>query len=67
MVLSGILTEVRENLRLLELCKRHSFEPIESTPPGRRIFTKWRCSACGGVVDGAARNWYLRGIEHAAG
>ena len=30
------------------------------------VRAKWRCAACGGVVDHQAAVWYTRGLAHAA-
>lgn len=56
-----ILAKVKENQRRLDSCKGHAFdEQVEAMPFG----SKWRCTACGGVVDIVARTWYLRGVAH---
>jgi hypothetical protein len=32
--------------------------------PEKRVGKKWRCSGCGGEVDGVARAWYQAGLAH---
>lgn len=57
----SIWADVKANQALLGSCRRHSFAAIDGGVP----FSKYRCSACGGVADGVAVAWYMRGLEHA--
>lgn len=65
-----IFQQVKANHKLLESCPRHDFsialdhftkKPLEVAT----TFSDWRCSNCGGWVDGAAKRWYERGLAHA--
>ena len=65
-----ILKEVRTNIATLDACARHNFSvPVDRHTkqpiPNATFACKWKCSKCGGVVDGSARNWYNLGLEHA--
>lgn len=54
----GIEKQVRENLKKLEGCSGpHDFAPVGKT-------AWFRCSLCGGEVNGVVRNWYVRGLNH---
>ena len=56
-----ILAQVQENQARLASCRLHAFdEKVEAMPFG----SKWRCTACGGVVDIVALTWYQRGVAH---
>lgn len=60
-----LAAEARANVALLRGCVRHDFSiPIEPIQPLR---TKWRCSACSGVVDSHARHWFNVGMAQAQG
>ncbi len=67
-----IYRNVKANQALLEACPRHDFsipinrrtgEPMEKHD---RIFCKWKCAKCGGIVEGDHKRWYERGLNHAA-
>jgi len=70
----SILVEVKANMALLETCQRHDFsividrrtkQPIENPAPSQRFGAKFKCTRCGGIVDGSARIWYDRGLNDA--
>lgn len=56
--------EAKENVRRLDSCARHHFEPIGPVQPLR---TRYRCGKCGGEVDSHARHWYERGLVDGGG
>ncbi len=65
-----ILEQVKANLKTLASCPFHDFSiPIDrhsKQPTEKPIFAcKWRCSKCGGEVDGSAKNWFERGVKAA--
>jgi hypothetical protein len=58
----GIWKEVKANHKLLDECEGpHDFAEIEKE---RRFPMQFRCSKCGGTVDGTAYSWYQHGLEH---
>jgi hypothetical protein len=65
-----LLREIKENIRILDSCKRHDFSiPLDrhaKQPMAEPTFgCYWRCAKCGGHVGGTERIWYNRGLEHA--
>lgn len=59
----GLWSDVRANQARLDACEGpHSFDRPED--PARVLGGRWRCSRCGGMVDGVAKGWYERGLEH---
>lgn len=56
----AILVEVKANMAKLESCPRHDFQRNEN-----KLFSKFRCSVCGGTVDSITVHWYKKGLEHA--
>ena len=68
--LDKIFQQVKANLKLLESCPRHNFSvPVDRHTkqpiPDKVTFCDWRCSECGGWVDGLAKRWYEQGMAHA--
>lgn len=64
-----IMESIRANSALLESCKRHDFSiPIDRNTkkpiPEKVLFCDWRCSNCGGWVDGQRKVWYNLGLKH---
>lgn len=68
-----IFQEVKANQALLAACPRHDFsivldqrtkQPIENPTSMQRFGARFKCVACGGVVDGPARIWYDLGLKH---
>lgn len=64
-----IVVEVKANRLLLDGCAGHDFsQPIDrhSKQPiaAQVVFCDWRCTRCGGWVDGIARGWYNKGVAH---
>lgn len=58
-----VFEEVRENHRRLEGCPGpHDFGVTDQS--GFNFGQKYTCSKCGGVLDGVALRWYLKGLEH---
>lgn len=66
-----IFERIKANQAKLDSCSKHSF----SVPIDRRTMLpltkpefgcRWRCENCQGEVDGIARVWFNRGVEHAA-
>ncbi len=56
---------VQENHARIDGCAGpHAFEKID---PARVIGSKWRCTLCGGLVDGAYKVAYEQGREHERG
>ena len=56
-----IWQEVKANAKTLDECGGpHDFQ---SQDPGKPL-AKYRCTKCGGVVDGTDKLWYERGLEH---
>ncbi len=54
--------QVKANHKLLDECKGHDFSrPFEKRG---EMVVKWQCSRCGGTVDGQAKRWYERGLQH---
>ena len=60
-----ILLEVRENIQRLQDCPGpHDFKLVPP-PIGRPWDKKYRCTKCGGIVDGGKYTWYRQGMRHA--
>lgn len=57
-----IWEEVKENHKKLDSCNKHDFS-IDVTP-AIKFGKKYKCSSCGGVVDGITKLWYEKGVEH---
>ena len=56
-----IWAEVQANSKTLLACPGpHDFQPTE---PGR-LFSKFRCTKCGGTCRGDAVHWYKQGLKH---
>jgi hypothetical protein len=51
---------VKENLRKLDTCGSHNFQPITPGLHG----TKHECRVCRGQVDGLSARWYETGRRH---
>ena len=61
--LAEIWKNVRANHDALEACAGpHDFQRVDS----KKIGSRWRCSKCGGEIDGVALSWYRAGLKHAA-
>lgn len=69
-----IWLQVKANQKVLDSCSFHEFsicldrhtkQPIGNPTPAQRFGAKWRCSRCGGDVDGHAKMWYERGQSDA--
>lgn len=60
----GIAEQVRANVKRLNACADHAFEPIGARQPLRQ---RYRCQHCSGEVDAHAYTWYMRGRAHEAG
>jgi len=59
----AIFEEIRENHRRLDRCPGpHDFGVTDQS--GFNFRQKCTCSKCGGVLDGVALRWYLKGLEH---
>ncbi|KVN83498.1 hypothetical protein [Burkholderia ubonensis] len=59
----AIAEQARANVRRLEACADHAFEPIGSESLLRQ---RYRCTHCSGELDAHAHRWYMRGREHEA-
>lgn len=57
----NIFADVQANLDALKACDGHAFEPME---PSRPLGRKYKCAACGGIVDAIWRAAYKLGAEH---
>jgi hypothetical protein len=59
----AIAEQARANVRRLDACADHTFEPI-----GREslLRQRYRCKHCSGEVDAHAHTWYMRGRAHEA-
>ena len=55
-----VFADVQENARVLAACPGHKFLRVEPD----RLFSKYRCTVCGGTVDTTQARWYERGVEH---
>lgn len=73
--IDSILVAVKANSALLEKCARHDFsvvldrrtkQPLENATPAQRFGAKFKCTHCGGTVDGLAKIWYDRGLKDAS-
>jgi hypothetical protein len=52
---------VKRNQATLASCPGpHDFVRVEPV----KVFSKYRCSLCGGVVDTLAESWYQKGLAH---
>ena len=58
-----ILEEIKANQSKLESCKKHNFQRLDDNS---KLFSKYRCALCGGIVDVQAMHWYNKGIQHAS-
>lgn len=56
----AILAGVRQNRALLAACPGHAFARMEPD----KVFSKWRCTVCGGMADATEVNWYEKGRDH---
>jgi hypothetical protein len=54
----AIAEKARANVRRLDACTNHAFEPIG---PESLLRQRYRCKHCGGEVDSHAYTWYMRG------
>jgi len=70
--IDAILAEIKANTARMENCSRHDFsitldrrtkQPIENPTPAQRFGAKFKCTRCGGIVDGLARIWYDKGLK----
>lgn len=59
----AIAEKVRANVRRLNECANHAFEPIGAESLLRQ---RYQCKHCGGEVDASAYTWYMRGRAHEA-
>lgn len=59
-----LLQEVRENHARLIACPRHDFQP--EGDKRLALARKYKCTGCAGWVDGSAKLWYDRGLQHGA-
>ncbi|ABO60611.1 hypothetical protein LA345_38990 (plasmid) [Burkholderia vietnamiensis] len=57
---TAIHAKAEANRSRLESCARHAFEPVE---PGK-LFSRHRCTHCGGEADSVGAHWYARGLAH---
>jgi ferredoxin-like protein FixX len=57
---SAIFENVRRNAAMLAACPGHIFTRVEPD----RVFSKYRCTVCGGTVDTTQAHWYDRGMAH---
>lgn len=58
-----IWEQVQANHRTLEACVRpHDFQPLGERP----LFDRFKCSRCGGEVDGINARWYTDGLRDAS-
>jgi len=56
-----IFEQVKANGAKLDGCPGpHDFVPVDPA----RLFHRFRCTKCGGQVDGSAARWYRRGLQH---
>ena len=71
--LKQLFEEVKANSATLEKCDLHDFsivldrstkEPIQNPTPQQKFGARFKCTRCGGVVDGITRIWYDRGLAH---
>lgn len=71
-IIDSILVEIKANTDRMETCQRHDFsivldrhtkQTIENPTPAQRFGAKFKCSRCGGIVDGLARIWYDKGLK----
>lgn len=70
-----IFQEVKANSALLDACsKPHDFsicidrrtkQVLDNPTPAQRFGAKWKCSKCGGVVDGLRKISYCDGLKDA--
>lgn len=61
-VITAILEKVKANQDKLDACKKpHDFQPTGTL----KLFDRFRCTKCGGEVEMAERNWYVRGLKDA--
>lgn len=67
--MDAIIAEVKANRALLESCSGHDFsiaiDRITKVPLTEvKTFCDWKCSKCGGHVDGMMKIWYNKGVAH---
>jgi len=55
----ALAEQVRENVRKLDSCPWHDFEPIPGAPSPMR--QRYRCRHCGGEINASAYRWHERG------
>jgi hypothetical protein len=56
-----VFASVKHNHATLASCQGpHDFVRVEPD----KLFSKYRCSLCGGVVDTVAEGWYQKGLAH---
>ena len=71
--MDAIFQEVKANQKRLKECVRpHDFsicldrrtkEPIPNPTPQQLFGAKWKCTLCGGIVDGLEKRTYLEGLN----
>ena len=69
-----IFEQVKANRAKLDACAgphafllcipRGSCCPVATPTPQQRFGAKWRCTKCGGDVDGVYKIWYELGLKH---
>lgn len=60
--MNEIWTEVKANSAALDSCiGPHDFQSMDQT---KKLGTRYKCSKCGGTVDGVSYSWYTRGLTH---
>ena len=58
--MKSIWEQVKANAATLDACAGpHDFQRLEE-----RLLSKYRCTRCGGTVDGTDKLWYERGLKH---
>ena len=55
-----VAERAKANIKTLDACNNHDFQPIDATKFGSRH----KCTRCGGDVDSLHARWYQRGREH---
>lgn len=53
--------EAKNNVKRLNECPDHDFEPIDPEP---KLGTRYRCKNCDGEISGSSYHWYLKGRKH---
>ena len=60
--INEIWQQVKANAKTLDECGGpHDFQSLD---PGKPL-AKYRCTVCGGTVDGTDKLWYERGLKDA--